>query len=368
MARKKPKRGARSPKPKKRKLASAKPRKVAPAAAAAVKRKPRAPPAASAGTAARNPAPAPPVSASEQPPSTPTLPSAPLPILSPQPESVQGWLREAERRLGEAGIDSARLDAQILVASVLGAAPGALRFAEDRVVDARDSLRIENFLRRRLKTREPVSRILGRREFWSLDFRITPAVLDPRPDSETLIETALALFPDADAPLSVLDLGTGSGCLLLAVLHERPNAIGLGVDASDQALAVAAGNAERLGLAERVEFRKSDWGAEVPESFELILCNPPYIAEAERTSLAPEVARHDPRQALFAGADGLDAYRAILPEIPRLLAPGGYALFEIGETQAGAVSEIARGAGLSVVEIKPDLAGRDRCVVLGALQ
>jgi len=150
------------------------------------------------------------------------------------------------------------------------------------------------------------------------------------------------------------------------VLHERPSAIGLGVDVSDQALAVAAGNAERLGLAERVEFRKSDWAADVPESFGLILCNPPYIAETERTALAPEVARHDPRMALFAGADGLDAYRAILPELPRLLAEGGIALFEIGATQADAVSEIARSAGLNVADVARDLAGRDRCILLQA--
>jgi len=361
MARKKPKRGARPPKAKKRKPTPAKTR--------AAKAKPKtSPPRAKAGKRATRTAPPPPTAVSVPPPAVPpAAPPSPAPLpFDPQPESLHGWLGEAERRLSEAGIDSARLDSQILIAAVLGADPGALRFAEDRPVDARDGQRIENFLRRRAKTREPVSRILGKREFWSLEFRVTPAVLDPRPDSETLVEAALALFPDAAALLSVLDLGTGSGCLLLAVLHERPNAIGLGVDASDQALAVAAGNAERLGLAARVEFRKSDWGAGVPECFELILCNPPYIGEAERATLTPEVARHDPRAALFAGPDGLDAYRAILPDLARLLAPGGHALFEIGATQAEAVSAIARGAGLKIVEIKRDLTGRDRCVVLAA--
>jgi release factor glutamine methyltransferase len=294
-------------------------------------------------------------------------PSASIPRASPfapQPNTLRGWLGEAERRLAEAGIESARLDAQVLIAAVLGGDPGALRFAEDRPVESRDGQRIENFLRRRAKTREPVSRILGLREFWSLGFRITPAVLDPRPDSETLIEAALQLISNRAAPLAILDLGTGSGCLLLAALFEYPNAAGLGVDASEQALAVAQGNAERLGLAERAEFRKSDWASAVPEAFDLILCNPPYIADGERASLPPEVARHDPPAALFAGPDGLDAYRAILPDLPRLLAPAGFALFEIGATQGAAVSEIARSAGLEVIEIKRDLAGRDRCVVL----
>lgn len=283
---------------------------------------------------------------------------------APQPDTLRGWLGEAERRIAAAGIESARLDAQILLAAVLGAEPGTLRFAEDRRIDSRDGQRIENFLRRRAKTREPVSRILGRREFWSLDFRITPAVLDPRPDSETLIEAALASFPNRAAPLAVLDLGTGSGCLLLAALYEYPNAVGLGIDASEKALKVAAENAERLGLAARVQFARGDWGRELEESFDLVLCNPPYIAEAERAELAPEVARHDPPGALFAGPDGLDAYRAILPDLVRLLAPHGRALFEIGAVQAGAVLEIAHQSGLDVVEIRRDLAFRERCVVL----
>jgi len=296
-------------------------------------------------------------------PSPAVAPPLPFPFAA-QPDTLQGWLRETERRLAEAGIESARLDAQVLVAAVLGGDAGALRFAEDRPVESRDGQRIENFLRRRAKTREPVSRILGKREFWSLDFRITPAVLDPRSDSETLIEAALPLFPNRAAPLAILDLGTGSGCLLLAALYEFPNAVGLGIDASAVALAVAADNAQRLGLAARAHFERGDWGRGIAKRFGLVLCNPPYIAEAERASLPPEVARHDPPAALFAGPDGLDAYRAILPDLPRLMAPGGRALFEIGATQGRAVSEIARAAGFAVVEIKPDLAGRERCVVL----
>lgn len=306
-------------------------------------------------------------SLAEAPPAS--LPRAVPPMaspFSPPPDTLRGWTAEAERRLAEAGIDSARLDSQILIAAALGTDPGALRFAEDRPIEARIGQRIENFLRRRAKTREPVSRILGRREFWSLEFRVTPAVLDPRPDSETLIEAALTCFPDRAAPLAILDLGTGSGCLLLAALSEFPNAVGLGVDSSEKALAVAAENAERLGLASRVEFARGDWLRDLGACFDLVLCNPPYIAEGERAALAPEVARHDPPAALFAGADGLDAYRAILPDLAQVLAPQGNALFEIGATQAAAVSHLAQQAGLAVLDIRRDIAGRDRCAVLAA--
>ena len=316
-----------------------------------------------AGEIAASPSPA----LAEAPPAS--LPRAVPPMASPfapQPDTLRGWTAEAERRLAEAGIETARLDSQILIAAVLGADPGALRFAEDRPIDARIGQRIENFLRRRAKTREPVSRILGRREFWSLEFRVTPAVLDPRPDSETLIEAALTCFPDRAAPLAILDLGTGSGCLLLAALSEFPNAVGLGVDSSEKALVVAAENAERLGLASRVEFARGDWLRDLGACFDLVLCNPPYIAESERAALAPEVARHDPTAALFAGADGLDAYRAILPGLAQALAPQGKALFEIGATQAAAVSRLAQEAGLAVLDIRRDIAGRDRCAVLAA--
>jgi release factor glutamine methyltransferase len=243
---------------------------------------------------------------------------------------------------------------------------GGLALVPDRSITPDELERINAFLARRIDAREPVSCILGRREFWSLEFRITPDVLDPRPDSETLVETALGLFPVQDRPLRVLDLGTGSGCLLLAVLHGRPRASGIGVDASEAALAVARQNAAQLGLADRAEFRRGDWGAGLDEAFDLVLCNPPYIAESERGRLPPEVLHHDPPAALFGGADGLDAYRIILPALRRLLAPGSCALFEIGAGQAERVSAIARASGLAVCAIRRDLAGRDRCVVLRA--
>lgn len=273
-------------------------------------------------------------------------------------------LRASEQRLREAGVDSPGLDARLLAAAGLGTKPDGLTLAGDRTLEAGEIERIEALLARRIDGREPVSRILGRREFWSLDFRVTPEVLDPRPDSETLIEAALLLFPNRAAPLRILDLGTGSGCLLLAALGEYPTASGIGVDASTAGLAVAAENAQRLGFAARARFAYGDWGRGLSDLFDLILCNPPYITESERAALAPEVTRHDPPAALFAGADGLDAYRAILPDLPRLLAPQGRALLEIGATQAERVSALARAAGLDIVEIKRDLAGRDRCVVL----
>jgi release factor glutamine methyltransferase len=281
--------------------------------------------------------------------------------------TLHGLLRSAEVRLRAAGAESPPLDARLLIAAALDLPSDTLRFAAERALTAAEAARAEALLARRI-AREPVSRILGRREFWSLEFRVTPGVLDPRPDSESLIEAALALFPNRAAPLRVLDLGTGSGCLLLAALYEYPNAAGLGVDASEAALEAARGNAVRLGLAGRARFTAGDWAREIgaAERFDLVLCNPPYIANGERAALAPEVARHDPPAALFAGPDGLDAYRAILPDLARLLAPQGRALFEIGAGQGAAVTEIARGAGLDVGGIRRDLAGHERCAILKA--
>ena len=286
-----------------------------------------------------------------------------MPKASTETATLLGLLRAAEARLGEAGVETAPLDARLLVAAALALPPDTLRFAADRPLAADELARAEALLARRA-AREPVSRILGRREFWSLEFRVTPEVLDPRPDSETLIETALALFPNRAAPLRVLDLGAGSGCLLLAVLYEYPNATGLGIDAAEKALDVARGNAIRLGLAGRGRFVLGDWGRDLAERFDLVLCNPPYIADSERAALSPEVARHDPPAALFAGPDGLDAYRAILPDLARLLVPAGRALIEIGATQGAAVASIALSAGLDVAAINRDLAGRERCIVL----
>ncbi len=279
-------------------------------------------------------------------------------------QRVGKLLANCESRLLAAGIETPRLDARLLVAAALGCEPDALRLARDRAVPPDARATAEALLCRRIADREPVARILGRREFWSLDFLLSPDTLDPRADSETLVETALALFPEKDPALRVLDLGTGTGCLLLALLHERPHATGVGVDRSADAARMAAVNAARLGLSRRARFIAADWGQALGGRFDLILCNPPYVGEAERAALAPEVLDHDPPAALFAGVDGLDAYRTVFPQLPSLLGEGGAAIVEIGAAQAEAVRALAAASSLAVVATKRDLGGRDRCVVL----
>ena len=255
-------------------------------------------------------------------------------------------------RAAAARID--RFDAEVLLAAALGVERGALLLVPDRAFapDLFDTLVA------RRKAGEPVAYITGHREFWSLDLLVTPAVLIPRPDSETLIEAALAA---GIAPVTILDLGTGSGALLLAALTEWPAATGLGIDASAAALAVAGRNAERLELAGRATFRAGNWGQGLTGRFDLILCNPPYVETG--AELAADVRDHEPAGALFAGPDGLDDYRSLIPQLPALLAPGGVAVVEIGWTQADTVLALASAAGLTGI-VRPDLAGRDRCVVL----
>ncbi len=215
----------------------------------------------------------------------------------------------------------------------------------------------------RRERREPLSHLTGRREFWSLELETGPATLDPRPDSETLIEAALDVVEDRADPLSVLDLGTGTGCLLLAILHELPRAAGVGIDASPEALAVARRNATHLGLASRARFEEGDWGRALQRPFDLILCNPPYIPTAQISQLEPEVAEYEPRIALDGGPDGLDSYRAVMPDIARILTPRGAAVLEFGAGQGAAVGQIVAGAELAVAGVYRDLAGHDRCLV-----
>lgn len=265
--------------------------------------------------------------------------------------TVAAALAAAAARIGGA---SPRLDAEVLLAHCLGVDRGTLILRSD--------LRIEPQAFDRLVDRravgEPIAYIIGRREFWSLDLAVTPDVLIPRPDSETLIEAALATLPRP--PARILDLGTGSGALLLAALSEWPAATGLGIDASPTALAVARGNADRLGFGDRAAFALGDWGQGLVERFDLILCNPPYVESA--ADLSPEV-RREPATALFAGAEGLDEYRRLVPQLPGLLAPGGIAVVEIGHTQAMAVLDLAAASGLRG-DVRRDLGGHDRCLVL----
>ncbi|WP_419797676.1 MAG: peptide chain release factor N(5)-glutamine methyltransferase [Terasakiella sp.] len=266
-------------------------------------------------------------------------------------------------RLEKAGIENARFEARLLLCHVLGVETQILIGYPERDVSQDDLDRLEVLLRRR-EGREPMSHILGEREFWSLPFKVTKDTLTPRPDSETLIESVLRYIPDTTQKLRVLDLGTGTGCLLLTVLSEYQQASGLGVDISSAALDVAKENARNLGLEPRSHFRLGNWGADISEQFDLILSNPPYIALMDKETLAPEVVQFEPDSALFAGLDGLDDYRKLALALGGMLCEDGLAVLEIGINQGDAVSELMEKAGLYVLERPKDLSGIERCVII----
>jgi len=267
---------------------------------------------------------------------------------------------EVAGRLAGAGIGESRREARLLVAAATGLSNASVVAYPERGLSDAERRRLAMLVERRAG-REPISRILGWREFWSLRFAIGPDTLDPRPDSETLVEAALE-FADRAGPLRVLDLGTGSGCLLLAVLSERPLAEGLGIDLDPGALAVAAANAQALGLAGRARFRQGDWGEGIAGRFDVILCNPPYVPSGMIAGLQPEVVGFDPPLALSGGPDGLAAYRRLAAWLPRLLAAGGRAFVEIGAGQADEVVPVLAAGGLRPLEGRSDLAGIVRCL------
>jgi release factor glutamine methyltransferase len=284
--------------------------------------------------------------------------------MSRHPAGSVGFLIDAAAKaFTDAGIDTPRLDARLLVAHGLGRDPGWL-IGHPEAMPAPDQARDIEALVSRRAAREPLAYITGEKEFWSLPFMVTPATLIPRPDSETLVETVLERVPDRGRALRVLDLGTGSGCLLLALLHELPGAAGVGIDRSAEALEVAMENARALGFAARARFMQGHWleplSGEAP--FDVVVTNPPYVSDAEMAALAPEILGFEPETALRAGADGLDDYREILVGLAGRLAPGGLFCGEIGERQGAAAAELARQAGLECVHIQADAAGRARCI------
>ena len=263
-------------------------------------------------------------------------------------------LADAASRLAAVS-DTPRLDAELLMAHALGTTREQLllRHLDDPTPDTFAAL-----IERRLG-HEPVAYITGQRDFWTISLAVGPGVLIPRPDSETLIEAAVEHFKDR-APARVLDLGTGPGTLLLAALTEWPDAQGLGIDESERARDYFEINAHDLGMEDRARFKVGHWASDTEGRFDLVLCNPPYIATDE--PLPAEVRDHEPGGALFAGPDGLDDYRVIAAQLPRLIAPGGMAAIEIGATQAELVSALLIDQGLTVA-LRRDLAGRDRCLV-----
>jgi release factor glutamine methyltransferase len=266
-------------------------------------------------------------------------------------------LAGAARRLAAVS-DTQLLDAELLLAHALGI--DRERLLLDPPGEVPDAF--EPLLARR-EAGEPVAYIVGKRAFWTIELEVTPDVLIPRPDSETLIDAAVEHFRGTDGPRQILDLGTGSGALLLAALDQWPAATGIGVDRSEAALAVARRNADRLGMGGRAELRAGDWGDGIGQRFDLVLCNPPYVATSAQ--LGPGVAEHEPHGALFAGPDGLEALRALGPQLPRLLEPGGLAAVEIGFDQAAGAAALLAGDGLSA-RLARDLAGHPRALLLTA--
>jgi release factor glutamine methyltransferase len=268
--------------------------------------------------------------------------------------------RNLAARLRAAGVETAALDARILVAAAMG---------ENADLDPLEPLdgamlgRLDGFATRRLAG-EPVWRILGEREFWSLPFRLSPATLEPRPDSETIVEAALSVLAKRrDQAISILDLGTGTGCLLVALLSECKAARGLGVDLSQEACETAAGNAERNGVGARALFRQGDWIAGLSERFDLVVSNPPYIPAGDIAGLDVGVREHDPLRALDGGADGLVAYRALAAGLPPRIAPGGAVVLEIGAGQEADVVAIMAAVGLVHRGSRRDLGGHLRALI-----
>jgi release factor glutamine methyltransferase len=289
--------------------------------------------------------------------------SSPLPKGEGSARDAHTILRMIALQLEQAGIETPELDARLLMQHALDMSREMLVASPDRSVSDAELERLQMIVSRRA-AREPLAQIIGVKGFWRDDFIVTRDVLTPRPDSETLIEALLQQRPDRLQPYEILDFGAGSGCLLLSLLREYPNAKGTGIDQSEAALDIARQNAKRLGLQERTDFRRGNWGETLQTRYDMIISNPPYIAELDFSALAPEVREYEPKTALTGGTDGLAAYRDLLPHLARCLKPSGISAVELGAGQACAVSEIAAETGLTVVATIPDLGGIDRALII----
>lgn len=278
-------------------------------------------------------------------------------------DTLSKAVQTATARLQAAGIDQPRRDARLLVARAIGAGIAQTIAESERPLTAAEHAALSAMVAQRA-ARKPMSQITGTREFWSLPFAVNQDVLTPRPDSETLVAAVLGTVTDRTAPLRLLDLGTGTGCLLLALLSELPAAYGIGVDICQPAVAVARANAGTLALSRSTAFVVGDWSAALSGPFDIIISNPPYIPAGAIDALMPEVARYEPRDALAGGQDGYDAYRAMIPALRALLAPAGMVALEIGAGMAEKTAEIAAHHGLAAVSRHLDLAGIERCLLL----
>ncbi len=276
--------------------------------------------------------------------------------------TIGACLREGVERLNLAGIDGARLDARLLLADAIGKETSYLFGYPEKEVSKENRVIFLDMLARRIN-REPVSRIVGYREFWSLSFQISPDTLDPRPDSETLVSATLDLVEGEIHPLRILDLGTGSGCLLLALLSDLPNATGLGVDISEAAIEVASTNALNLQLSQRASFQTGNWCEGLSGDWDIIISNPPYIGRHEIGQLEPEVLEYDPPKALFAEEKGMKDYRDLIPQAAKILKEGGLLVVEAGRGQSGEINRVMANAGLTCMPAIKDLGGIDRACI-----
>ena len=269
-------------------------------------------------------------------------------------------LRWTTDHFRERGIETPRLDAECLLAHARGVDRLRLYLDFEKPVGVSERAEFRRLVLRRARERVPVALLTGRREFWSLPLRVSPHVLIPRPDTETLVAAALDLLPDASAPARILDLGTGSGAVALALAHERPRAVVLATDIAKEALKIAQQNAEALGMEARIHFLRGDWTAPLAGSFDCVVANPPYLADSEQSDLAPELA-HEPARALFAGPTGLEDLERLCRQVPPLLAAGGGLALELAPGQAQRVQAWLEDLGLATA-VRRDLEGLARVV------